>query len=174
MTGLLFPRPVADTDPQKQKIVELFGYLSTFIAMSLLDSRIVDFRFSKVFFQLSHQIASGEFYMEYNDIEDEVLYCSLECIYNNKDNRQEMEEMCLTFVLSGLDIEIVENDSKLNIHVGNVTQYKRSIISNIIDLGVKDHIKSFVTGFSKVFSYSILLIFTPEKLVESFGRVEED
>ena len=183
VTGLLFPKPVADTDPQKQKIVELFGYLGTFIARSLLDSRIVDFRFNKVFFQLSHQIASGESYMEYNDIEDGFdilrlvdgeLTRSLEYIYNNKDNKQVIEEMCLTFVLPGLDIELIENGSKLNVHVGNVTQYIRSIISYTIDIGIKDQIKSFIRGFSKVFPYSNLLILTPEELVELFGRVEED
>lgn len=183
VTGLLYPKPIAETDPQKQKIVELFGYLGTFIARSLLDNRIVDFRFNKVFFQLSNQIAAGKSRMEYNNIQDgfailrlvdESLAQSLKYIYDNKDNKQVIEEMCLTFILPGSDIELIKNGSKLNVHVGNVTQYIRTIISYIIDIGVKDQIKSFISGFSKVFPYSNLLILTPEELVELFGRVEED
>ncbi|KAK5773550.1 hypothetical protein RI543_005179 [Arxiozyma heterogenica] len=183
VTGLLYPKPVAETDSQKQKIVELFDYLGTFIARSLLDNRIVDFRFNSVFFRLANQIAAGKSYVEYNNIEDgfsilklvdKSLTQSLRYIYNHKDNKQVIEEMCLTFVLPGSDIELIKNGSKLNVHVGNVTQYIRSIISYIIDIGVKDQIKSFISGFSKVFPYSNLIILTPEELVELFGRVEED
>ncbi|CAL9729324.1 ubiquitin fusion degradation protein 4 [Monosporozyma unispora] len=183
VTGLLFPQPMADYNQDKKKVVELFGHLGTFIARSLLDNRIVDFRFNKLFFQLAHLFANGVTALEYANLEegllmlksiDDQLALSLKYIYDNRDNQPLIDDMCLTFVLPGTNIDLIDNGSKLNVHSGNATHYIRCIISFVIGEGIKDQIKSFIAGFSKVFPYSNLLILTPDELVELFGRVEED
>lgn len=38
----------------------MFGYLGTFVARSLLDNRIFDFRFSRVFFELMHRMCTPQ------------------------------------------------------------------------------------------------------------------
>lgn len=185
VTGLLFPQPIVccSKEKEKEKVVELFGYLGTFIARSLLDNRIVDFRFNKFFFQLAHLYARGETTLQYDNLDeglnmlkavDEQLAVSLKYIYDNRNNQPVIDEMSLTFVLPGTNIELIDNGAKLNVHGDNVADYIRHIISSIIGEDVKDSIQSFITGFSKVFPYSNLLILTPEELVDLFGGVEEN
>ena len=47
----LFPAPIDDTDPLKNKVVPLFYTLGQFVAKSLLDSRIIDVPFHPLFWR---------------------------------------------------------------------------------------------------------------------------
>lgn len=183
VTGLLFPQPVACSNKEKEKVVELFGYLGTFIARSLLDNRIVDFRFNKLFFQLAHLYARGEAVLQYDNMDeglnmlktvDEQLAQSLKYVYENRNNQSVIDEMSLTFVLPGTNIELIDNGARLNVDGNNVADYIRHIISFTIGEGIRESIQSFIAGFSKVFPYSNLLILTPDELVDLFGGVEEN
>lgn len=180
--GDLFPKPLKEESPHKDRIIELFSYLGKFIARSMLDSRIVDFRFNEFFFQLAHWIAQ-EGKIRLDDLIDSIelialvdkqLESSLRYIYDNRHNEDIIRELSLTFVLPGTDIELVSNGQKLSVHSGSVTNYIRYIISYTIGDGIFEQIKSFIDGFSTVFPYENLLILTPGELVELFGNLEED
>lgn len=179
----LFPAPL---DPLKdnKRVIELFRYLGIFVARSMLDNRILDFNFSRVFFELAHRrcrTKSDKIPVE--DIESELkllalvdnrLASSLRYLYNNKDKATELEHMTLTFTLPGLDLELVENGKEVYVSSKNVEEYIKLVLNYTLSDGIEQQLDSFIEGFSVVFPYSALQILTPEELVEMHGRVEED
>ena len=107
---LLFPAPMSSTEDES-RILELFGYLGTFVARSMLDNRILDFRFSKVFFQLMHLHAKGQ-RLDLNQPEqlidivsmiDAQIGKSLQYLYDNQ-NSSNLESLALTFTVPGLSL----------------------------------------------------------------------
>lgn len=182
VTGSLFPKPICSIDGDKTKVLELFDRLGIFLARSLLDNRLVDFRFNTAFFQLAHQLVQGK-PLTFNSIYepctligtiDKQLAQSLRYVFVSRREQDKLEEMCLTFVLPGTNIELIDNGARISVDESNVEDYIQLVISHIIGQGITEQIQSFITGFSKVFPYSNLLIFTPSELVDMFGRVEED
>lgn len=177
---LLFPAPMSSTEDES-RILELFGYLGTFVARSMLDNRILDFRFSKVFFQLMHLHAKGQS-LDLNQPEqlidivsmvDAQIGRSLQYLYDNQ-NSSNLESLALTFTVPGYDIELVENGGDIVVNSANVRTYIEKVIDQILQSGIEKQIKSFIQGFSKAFPYTSLSILTPEELSDLYGRVEED
>ncbi|EJS42910.1 ufd4p [Saccharomyces arboricola H-6] len=183
ITSLLFPEPL-NISADNEKILELYGYLGTFVARSLLDNRILDFRFSKVFFELLHRMCTPDVTMLPNDVEscllmielvDPLLAKSLKYVFANKNNNSALEELFLTFTVPGNDnIELVPGGSSKSLNSSNVGEYIRAVIDQILGKGIEKQLIAFAEGFSKVFSYERMLTLFPEELVEIFGRVEED
>jgi len=56
----------------------------------------------------------------------------------------------------------------------NVDQYLERVVDATLGSGVRRQVDAFRTGFSQVFPYSALRAFTPDELVNLFGRVDED
>lgn len=184
VSQLLFPIPLQNSNEKVGKIKELFSYLGIFIARSMLDNRIVDFNFNKLFFTLTHELARYDElpkYMENINQSISIISCidkqignSLKYLYEHKNNAEKIEELYLTFILPGTDIDLIENGKNINVTAENIIQYIELLISYIIGSGIKTQLQAFIDGFSTVFPYCNLLALTPEEIVDIFGRVEED
>lgn len=183
ITTLLFPEPL-NPFSNNEKVIELFGYLGTFVARSLLDNRILDFRFSKVFFELLHRMSTPNVTTVPSDVEtcllmielvDPLLAKSLKYIVANKDDNMTLESLSLTFTVPGNDdIELIPGGCNKSLNSSNVEEYIHGVIDQILGKGIEKQLKAFIEGFSKVFSYERMLILFPDELVDIFGRVEED
>ncbi|CAI4045003.1 putative ubiquitin-protein ligase UFD4 SKDI_11G2020 [Saccharomyces kudriavzevii IFO 1802] len=183
ITTLLFPEPL-NLSADNEKIIELFGYLGTFVSRSLLDNRILDFRFSKVFFELLHRMCTPDVTTVPGDVEscllmidlvDPLLAKSLKYLVANKNNNTALEELSLTFTVPGNDdIELVPDGSNTPLNSSNIEEYIHAVIDQILGKGIEKQLVAFSEGFSKVYSYERMLILFPEELVDIFGRVEED
>lgn len=184
VTKQLFPRPLHANDEPERDVLGLFKSLGMFIARSMLDFRIVDFNFSPLFFELLHLTCRNESLPDYrSDPEkaleavgkiDEQFYRSLKYIYDNKDNNDELEKLCLTFVLPKYNIPLVDSGESIALSAKNVDTYLELVISETLGRGIEEQLRAFIEGFSRVFSYENLLILSPDELVNFFGRGEED
>ncbi|CEP60902.1 putative ubiquitin-protein ligase UFD4 LALA0_S02e02278g [Lachancea lanzarotensis] len=178
--GLLFPAPLRASKDQKGTL-ELFKQLGAFVARSMLDNRILDFRFNVAFFELAHLYADGE-NLSLDQIGptfslmhkvDPQLTKSLQFLLEHKDN-DILESLSLTFRLPGYDLDLIPNGTNFAVTKDNLTEYIDLVIDQMLGAGVEKQIRSFTDGFSQAFPYRSLLILTPEELTELFGRVEED
>ncbi|AET38165.1 putative ubiquitin-protein ligase UFD4 Ecym_2435 [Eremothecium cymbalariae DBVPG len=178
--GLLFPSPLSQ-DKNEVKILELFSHLGTFIARSMLDNRILDFRFNRVFFELMHCRVRGEqldfthpeILFELLEIIDPQLESSLKYIWNNRDSAS-LEALSLYFVLPGYKLQLIENGANIPVTSENVALYISEVFDAFLGSGIDRQLTSFIEGFSRAFPYSSLLVLTPNELCDLFGRVEED
>ncbi|CCD27402.1 putative ubiquitin-protein ligase UFD4 NDAI_0K02110 [Naumovozyma dairenensis CBS 421] len=183
ISELLFPAPI-DLKADNAKLLELFEFLGTFIGRSMLDSRILDFRFNKLFFEFTHKrYRKMDLVDTCNDFEslctklslvDAQLSRSLHYLYENKGDDDKISSLTLTFVLPGTDIELIENGANILVNSINVEDFIAKVLSYVLDTGIVQQLDAFIKGFSKVFPYVGLLSLMPDELVELFGRVEED
>lgn len=178
--GLLYPAPLRAANDEK-RILELFSQLGAFVSRSMLDDRLLDFRFNRAFFELSHMRCRGEtlsfadleFALQYLDMVDPQLTKSLRYVLGLK-NDQDIESLALTFYLPGYDVELVENGKNTPVTASNLREYLEKVLDQVLGTGVEKQISSFIQGFSQAFPYSSLLILTPDELTKLFGRIEED
>lgn len=163
----LFPMPGA-----QEKQLHMFSVLGKFVARSLLDSRIVDFNFNSVMFEISSRNHSNDPALQLSRLAkvDPTLFRSLQQL-RDCDN---VEDLGLTFVVPGYDIEMVPGGEMVAVTNDNLEQYIRLVCEFSVGKGVEDQIKSFATGFSTVFPYTSLEIFSPDELVRLFGDRKED
>lgn len=174
---LLFPAPLTSSQ-DNSKVLELFHHLGTFVARSMLDNRILDLNFSKVFFELTHRI-SDKASVKAKDTQDMLhllslvdpqLERSLRALYSESD----LESLTLTFTLPGYDIELVENGRSILVNSRNLSDYVERVLDYVLGTGIDQQLNSFIEGFSKVFPYTSLLLLTPEEIVQMCGRIKED
>lgn len=174
---LLFPAPLTSSQ-DNSKVLELFHHLGTFVARSMLDNRILDLNFNKVFFELTHRI-SDKASVKAKDTQDMLhllslvdpqLERSLKTLYSESD----LESLTLTFTLPGYDIELVENGRSILVNSRNLSEYVERVLDYVLGTGINLQLNSFIEGFSKVFPYTSLLLLTPEEIVQMCGRIKED
>jgi E3 ubiquitin-protein ligase TRIP12 len=193
----LFPRPIHKTDPHLTNILLSFKVLGKFLARSFLDSRLVDFHFNPLFFELSMQYASKtrsrmNLLDSINKIKeiDESLASSLKhlSLYLDKfavspegmwDNVEvsdvTVSDLMLTFVLPGYeDVKLVPNGDQVAVTAINLESYINKIIDYTIDGGIIEQIKSFVEGFSEIFPFTSLLLFSAKELTRLSGNELEN
>lgn len=178
LEDFLFPAPLNEENTQ---ILELFEHLGTFIARSMLDNRIVDFRFNKTFFELLHRRVRNEpFYFTYQeqvfnilDLIDRQLSKSLQILASTAAT-DDIECLSLNFTLPGYGIELVKNGENIAVSKNNVYEYIEHIFNLTFGTGIVKQLDSFISGFSKVFPYKSLLILSPEEISELLGVTEED
>lgn len=179
----LFPKPINESSENMNKVIELFNYLGTFVARSMLDNRILDFRFNKAFFELCHLHCRQMKESHCLDLEgqmnllkqvDKHVYNSLKYLKENSNDDLLLKNLTISFVLPGTDYELIPNGSNILVGSSNVHDYVSSVLNQFVGQGVTSQIKSFITGFSEVFQYSSLLMLTPNELVSMFGCFEED
>ncbi|CAR22545.1 putative ubiquitin-protein ligase UFD4 [Lachancea thermotolerans CBS 6340] len=176
----LFPAPLLASSNQ-EKTLELFHKLGTFVSRSMLDDRILDFRFSKAFFELAHMYARNEkirfddfdLTIDYMSMVDPHLAKSMKYLFTLK-NDHDFESLSLTFYLSGYNIELIENGKDVAVTIENFPDYFERLSDQVLGTGVKMQIQSFIEGFSRTFPYTSLLALTPDELTDLFGSVEED
>ncbi|SCV00248.1 LAMI_0G03840g1_1 [Lachancea mirantina] len=179
-TSLLFPAPLAN-NADSPKILELFEHLGNFVSRSMLDNRILDFRFSEAFFQLAHTSARGDkvdltnraVCLDLLHLVDPQIEKSIAYLLDQK-NASEVENLALTFYLSGYDIELVTGGKNIVVTSENLEVYLEKLLDQLLGSGVQKQIQSFIDGFSRAFPYASLLIFSPAELTNLFGMIEED
>ncbi|SCU94770.1 LADA_0G11078g1_1 [Lachancea dasiensis] len=178
--GLLFPAPLA-ASKDHDRTLELYKQLGLFVARSMLDNRILDFRFNRAFFELAHLYAEEgnldfgdtEFMLHLLDMVDPQLSNSLRFLLEHKYDDL-IETLSLTFQLPGYNVELIPNGASIAVTKENFGTYFRCVLNETIGPGVENQIRSFMSGFSQTFPYRSLLILSPVELTELFGRTEED
>ncbi|KFH46084.1 ubiquitin fusion degradation protein C12B10.01c-like protein [Hapsidospora chrysogenum ATCC 11550] len=200
----LFPRPLSDQEastPNGQRILHLFKMLGKFVARSMLDSRIVDIHFNPIFFRIGETNSSGiKPSLASVKMVDPGLARSLMTIKNfalakraidedpNRTPAQKvadlenividnvkLDDLCLDFTLPGYpEIELEEGGSHKRVTIDNVASYLEKVVDVTLGSGVRRQVDAFRAGFSTVFPYSALSAFTPEELVNLFGKADED
>ncbi|KAH9000071.1 hypothetical protein EDB92DRAFT_2051252 [Lactarius akahatsu] len=185
----LFPAPISaedianDGDPKRTHIIRVIGQ---FVAKAMLDSRIIDMSFNKVFLKL----ALGEdvpLTIDSLKLVDEDLAKSLEKLRSLTSSTKpldklqkllkekvDVEDLALDFTIPGYDIELRPNGRNITVTEENVEEYITEIIEAIIGEGAKIQAKAFREGFSKVFPITDLQAFALDELVMLFGNGEED
>lgn len=172
-TGL-FPAPLGN---HETFVLHTFKYLGKFVARALLDNRIVDFHFNRVFFEIAQSITneqtiSREAAFEKLKYVDEGLYNSLLYLKKNRDAVSDLE---INFTLPGYPhVELIDHGSVTDVDSSNVDDYVDKVVESTILSGVRKQVESFIAGFSDVFPYSSMLIFSPSELVKLLGNADED
>lgn len=198
----LFPRPLADDDASAntERILQLFKMLGKFVARSMIDSRIIDLNFNPIFFRIGDGTTGVKPSLGAVKIVDPGLANSLKLIKNFvlakkridedptrtaarkvADTQQividniAIDDLALDFTLPGYpEIELVPGGSQMPVTIYNVESYLEKVVDMTLGSGVKRQVDAFRAGFSQVFPYSALSAFTPDELVNLFGRAEED
>lgn len=194
----LFPRPMDRAQIESEngkKMLYLFSALGTFVARSLLDSRIVDFSFNTLFLKLIQSLGLNPIRLRTGEIDllhsisvlrevDPNLASSINhlCQYLQKDSSSEcsingvtVEDLSLSFALPGFPkYELIPNGAEVAVTSANLKNYIEMVVEATVFSGVIHQVKAFMQGFSKVFPISSLTIFSPHELTEIFGNSEED
>lgn len=198
-TGL-FPRPMSEDDTSSTRILQHFKMLGTFVARSMIDSRIIDLNFNPIFFRIGEGTAGvkpslgavkmvdpglanslkhiKKFAMAKKAIEEDPRRTAAQKVADTEKivvDNVTLEDLALDFTLPGYpDVELTPGGSQIPVTIYNVESYLEKVIDLTLGRGVKRQVEAFRGGFSQVFPYSALSAFTPDELVALFGRVEED
>ncbi|KAF5361746.1 hypothetical protein D9756_002251 [Leucocoprinus leucothites] len=192
----LYPAPVQPEEPNNDgghKGTHVLRIIGQFVAKAMLDSRIIDLTFNKVFlkFILDEEVPLTIASLRLVDID---LANSLEKLRNiaieqNRAQKDKLlskiakiesanvEDLSLDFTLPGYDIElryIQPGGKNVPVTVNNVEEYISEVIDAIIGKGVQTQVQAFKEGFSKVFPVNDLKTFTADELVMLFGNSDED
>lgn len=193
----LFPRPLHKMDPHFNNTLLYFKVLGKFLARSFIDSRLIDFHFNPLFFQLAMKYAcfepmrvSLEESIELIKLIDESLSSSLrhlnlyltEFRHTPEEERADFKimgatvsDLMLTFVLPGYEeIKLIPGGDDVSVTAENLDLYISAIVEYTLYDGVSQQIKSFVDGFSEVFPFSSLKLFSPEELTRLSGNAVEN
>ncbi|KAJ8502395.1 hypothetical protein ONZ45_g11808 [Pleurotus djamor] len=190
-TGL-FPSPLSSEDIASDgghKRTHILRVIGQFVAKAMLDSRIIDLHFNKVFLKL----VLGEsvpLTIQTLKLVDSGLANSLTKLQNMVSKRQtpgdklsrkvalgdsaNIEDLALDFTVPGYDIELKPGGRDIAVTSENVEEYIHAVLDAIIGKGAQVQVKAFREGFSKVFPITDLQTFSADELVMSFGNSDED
>lgn len=179
-TGL-FPRPMDRKARIYQKSLHHFSILGKFIARALLDNRIVDFAFNPLFFELSKfpELPGETKLLDILKGVDPELFKSLSFLISYLDDNVKKEanltDLSLSYVLPGYnDIQLVENGANVQVTEVNLEAYVNDVVQATVGKGVWEQIQAFKKGFSTVFPYSSMAIFSSDELTKLLGSADED
>ncbi|CAG9988517.1 unnamed protein product [Clonostachys byssicola] len=202
-TGL-FPRPISDQEastPNGERILHLFKMLGKFVARSMIDSRIVDIHLNPIFFRIGEATSAGvkpslgavkmvdpglaqslmtikDFAIAKKQIDEDPNKTPAQKVAELADisiDNVRLEDLCLDFTLPGYpEIELEDGGAHTRVTIDNVESYLAKVIDVTLGSGVRRQVDAFRSGFSSVFPYSALSAFTPDELVNLFGRTDED
>ncbi|KAJ3931783.1 MAG: hypothetical protein NXY57DRAFT_1048760 [Lentinula lateritia] len=191
----LYPAPIGAEDMANdggQKRTHIFRVVGQFVAKALLDSRIIDLSFNKVFLKL---VVGEEVPLTIATLKlvDSDLANSLTKLLtiaaadkqpplNDKlakklaliEETVTVEDLALDFTLPGYDIELKPSGKDIAVTTTNVQEYVQLVLKAILGSGSTLQAKAFREGFSKVFPIGDLQAFTVEELVMLFGNGDED
>ncbi|CEP24970.1 UFD4 [Cyberlindnera jadinii] len=174
----LFPAPISPNDPNFDDRMMNFKYLGMFIARALLDGRILDFSFNPVFFELCAleiEQKYDAFPLEKLKDIDLQLYKSLKYLKEKQGDDDFVAELGINFTVPGYDIELVEGGAERIVSsAGDVQEYIELVIDWTLNKGIQDQLESFILGFSEVFPYYSMLVFSPLEIVKLTGESSED
>uniref|UniRef100_D8Q152 HECT-type E3 ubiquitin transferase n=1 Tax=Schizophyllum commune (strain H4-8 / FGSC 9210) TaxID=578458 RepID=D8Q152_SCHCM len=195
----LYPAPIGTEDLDNDgghKRTHLLRVIGQFVAKAMLDSRIIDLSFNKVFMKL---VLGEEVPLTIATLKlvDQGLADSLVKIQNIVSGKQPQDKVCtdksyqlakkvamvegvtiedlaLDFTLPGYDIELRPGGRNVAVTAANVDEYIHDILDAILGKGAQEQAAAFREGFSKVFPISDLRAFTADELVLLFGNGDED
>lgn len=203
----LFPAPMAVSDTiggrkfndNEKKVLHLFKLLGTFVARSMMDSRIIDISFNPLFFRLglSTDVSPTLAMVALVDKSLASVVRSFLPLISAKQKIDQdqgltpaqklaaykevtlrgtpIEDLGLDFTLPGYPhIELLPGGSAKSLTLDNLEQWVKSVIHATVGAGIRPQIEAFKIGFTQVFPYSALKAFTPDELVMLFGQTEED
>lgn len=191
--NLLFPKParmIYNTRIQQDtldKKMQLFNTLGTLLARSILENRILDFRFNATFFEMMHNIVRcnkatsdnnysqnlkevyglEESFRLLTQIDVQVAR-SLRYIWDNREQDVLLSDLSLTYISD----RTPPDGEPLN--KANAIHYVWQQLDAALGSGIMPLLVSFIEGFNRVFPYTNVLVLEPKELVELFGRAEED
>ncbi|KAL5537204.1 UFD4 [Sanghuangporus sanghuang] len=180
----LFPAPVStDTSGDGgEKRMYIFKIIGQFVAKAMLDSRIIDMSFNKVFLKmilgeeipmtigtlrlvdpaLANSLAKLESFVQPSDSDDVKM------------DLGSVEDMMLDFTLPGYDIDLRPGGKNIPVTSQNVKGYIQEVINATIGRGAELQARAFREGFSKVFPVPDLQAFSADELGVLFGNAVED
>lgn len=197
----LFPSPVEADKLGSDELAtkrSMFKTLGMVVAKALMDSRIVDIPFSKMFMKI---VLNQHIPLTIASVKniDSTLAKSLEhleqyvaarvSIENDASHSAEdrekaikaikiadagIEDLSLDFTLPGYDIELKAGGKDISVDMDNLKEYIRLVIEWTLVKGIKPMTSKFKEGFNEVFAVADLHTFTPEELVKLFGDEDED
>ncbi|KAF9461243.1 hypothetical protein BDZ94DRAFT_1196596 [Collybia nuda] len=189
----LYPSPLSGEDIVNdggQKRTHILRVIGQFVAKAMLDSRIIDLTFNKVFLKhvLGEEVPLTIASLKLVDIELANSLAKVQSIVNannhvltNKHLRKvamvesvTVEDLALDFTIPGYDIELRPGGRDIAVTLENVEDYIREVLDAIVGKGVEIQAKAFKDGFSKVFPITDLQAFSADELVMLFGNSEED
>ena len=197
----LFPQPLVFTERENNAVASLFKFLGTFLARSLLDLEMVDFRFNEVFFQLLDTYVENGCenknllkLMETLSIPDGIdlitkidkgIGKSFRFIYeqglkNTSDNTgtcKDLLELNIPYNLPGYDSFAMPSSSASTeeyVSNANYKEYLRTCINMMLCEGILPCLQNFYEGFNTVLPYEALLFLTPKETSLYFGKIDED
>ncbi|BFZ59598.1 Ubiquitin fusion degradation protein 4 [Saitoella coloradoensis] len=202
-TNGLFPVPMSESELLTSKgknILAHFKILGTFVARSMLDSRMIDVSFNPAFFRISDEQGAGMLNIAAIQEVDKNLAQSMRLVNKfvharNKvmndqslstgEKRQALaaitvdevsiDDLALDFTLPGYPMfELIENGASVAVDINNVGEYVERVVDCTVGSGVRQQVKAFREGFSAVFPSEALKSFSAEELVMLFGQTEED
>ncbi|KAH9851913.1 hypothetical protein C2E23DRAFT_904051 [Lenzites betulinus] len=192
----LFPAPISPDDIAKdgvQKRTHLIRVIGQFVAKAMLDSRIIDLSFNKIFLKLvlgeevpltldtlkrvDPELAASLFKVQglatTAKSQSEKLRRKLAAL-EDMDSGVDVEDLGLDFTVPGYDIELRPGGRDISVTADNVDEYIQEVIDAIVGKGAQAQAQAFREGFSKVFPISDLQAFTSEELAMLFGNADED
>ncbi|KAF9563919.1 hypothetical protein CPC08DRAFT_632025 [Agrocybe pediades] len=188
----LYPAPISLEDMANdggQKRTHILRVIGQFVAKAMLDSRIIDLSFNKIFLKL---VLGEEVPLTIATLKlvDPHLASSLAQIQSiasdnaaPKDKLAEkvariekvsIEDLALDFTIPGYDIELRPHGKDIPVTSENVNEYIVEVLDAILGKGAAVQTKAFREGFSKVFPISDLRAFSADELVMLFGNSDED
>ncbi|KAH7913854.1 hypothetical protein BJ138DRAFT_1177757 [Hygrophoropsis aurantiaca] len=187
----LYPAPISPDDIANdggQKRTHILRVIGQYVAKAMLDSRIIDLSFNKVFIK---QVLGEEvpLTIETLGLIDRELANSLSKLqtYASMKGHSEklyrkvalmdivnVEDLALDFTIPGYDIELRPNGREIQVTSENADEFIREVLNAILGDGAQPQAKAFREGFSKVFPISDLQAFSAEELVMLFGNSDED
>jgi E3 ubiquitin-protein ligase TRIP12 len=197
----LFPAPVLPNEPSVETAGSRLAYFKTlglFVGRAFLDSRIIDLNLNKVFLKLLLGKPPKKTIGTLKQI-DVPLARSLERLQTYLLARKEIEalvslppssrraklaalsisgaklqDLSLDFTLPGYDIELKSGGRMIDVDDSNLEEYLDLVLDKTLGSGVHLFVKAFQEGFSMIFPYQDLQIFSPEELGLLCGNVDED
>ncbi|GLB41853.1 putative protein with domain Homologous to E6-AP Carboxyl Terminus with [Lyophyllum shimeji] len=189
----LYPAPLSPEDVAGdggQKRTHLLRVIGQFVAKAMLDSRIIDLTFNKVFLKLvlGEEVPVTIASLRLVDIElanslekIQSIVAAKHQILNDKLSRKiamvesvSVEDLALDFTLPGYDIELKPGGRDMAVTSENVDEYVNAVLDVILGKGAEIQARAFKEGFSKVFPITDLQAFSADELVMLFGNSEED
>ncbi|KAJ2921909.1 hypothetical protein H1R20_g15195, partial [Candolleomyces eurysporus] len=156
----------------------------------MLDSRIIDLSFNKVFLKivLGEEVPVTISTLKLVDLELANSLTQLQKIASESGDeptdklsrkiaaieKVKVEDLALDFTIPGYDIELRPGGRDIAVTSENVYEYIEEVLDAIIGKGVQVQAKAFKEGFSKVFPVTDLRAFTADELVMLFGNSDED
>ncbi|EGO22225.1 hypothetical protein SERLADRAFT_357165 [Serpula lacrymans var. lacrymans S7.9] len=183
----LYPAPISPDDIANdggQKRTHIFSVIGQFLAKAMLDSRIIDISFNKIFVKLvlgeevpvtiaTLKLVDSELANSLHKLQD-LASLSGPTAKGMALDTVHIEDLALDFTIPGYDIELRPDGRNMQVTSDNAHEYIHEVLEAIVGKGVQLQAKAFREGFSKVFPISDLQTFSPDELVMLFGNSDED